>query len=121
MDTSLTVKWTISRARETYGYNVVTLRDATTRERYKANGGGYDMLGTVFGLWLADVWQDRIKSLDPELFYGLRRLSDGRMFADGGTGLEAMIRIAEASDLTVRKTIDGKGSVVGFVVTDERA
>lgn len=47
----LTVTWTVSRGRDTYGYNIVTLRergDVVAR----CNGGGYDMRGTVFADWL---------------------------------------------------------------------
>lgn len=52
----LTVTWTTSRGRDTYGYNIVTLRergDVVAR----CNGGGYDMRGTVFADWLEKLYQ----------------------------------------------------------------
>lgn len=40
--TTLKFKWTISRARETLGYNVVTLYVNGSKVA-RCNGGGYDM------------------------------------------------------------------------------
>lgn len=48
----LALKWTVSRARDTHGYNVVTLTDTSTDRSFRAIGGGYDMEGTVFAEWL---------------------------------------------------------------------
>lgn len=64
--TYLEVKWSISRGRDTYGYNIVTLTDTTTGKRYRCMGGGYDMTGTVFGQWLEDVHQDELTTLTPD-------------------------------------------------------
>lgn len=61
--TYLSIKWTVSRGRETYGYNIVTLTASTTGKRYSCNGGGYDMKGTVFGQWLEDVHQDALVNI----------------------------------------------------------
>lgn len=46
----LIITHTKSRARDTYGYNVITLWDG--KDHFKACGGGYDMIGTVLGDWL---------------------------------------------------------------------
>lgn len=62
VDTYLEIKWTVSRGYETYGYNICTLIDTSTGKRYRCMGGGYDMRGTVFGDWLADVHQDELTS-----------------------------------------------------------
>lgn len=61
--TYLRITWTVSRARDTYGYNVVTLVDTATGKRYRASGGGYDMKGTVFGEWLQDTQQEALRRI----------------------------------------------------------
>ena len=62
-------RWTIGRARDTYGYNVCTLLvdDAKVAA---CNGGGYDMKGTCFGSWIADAFPDRLRKL-AKPFHGL--------------------------------------------------
>jgi len=110
----LELKWTISRARDTYGYNVVTLRDESGN-RFRANGGGYDMVGTVFGQWLMAAHGDKLTALDPSKFYGLT-VRDGVARVDGACGLSAMRRIAEAIGVTVKATLDRKGNYTGFMV-----
>ena len=71
----LLFKGTISRARETEGYNVCTLyADGCKVARCK--GGGYDMAGTCLGDFIAAYFKDRLLRLRPrdgpkKLFYGL--------------------------------------------------
>ena len=57
----LKLKWSISKARETEGYNICTLLDGN--KRYSCNGGGYDMQGTALALWLEANFQDRLSRL----------------------------------------------------------
>lgn len=121
MDT-LTENWTTSRGQDTYGYNLCTLTDTRTGKRYRTCGGGYDMAGTVFGNWLADVHQTALlalvasRSADlvdcgyqvsgyrklPDL-YGLTVRPDGRVELDGACGLRCMEDIAKAIGLTVEQ------------------
>lgn len=77
--TDLHFKWTISRARDTYGYNVCTLH-ADGRKVARCNGGGYDMKGTCLGDFIAKHYADRLNALTPDdmpenshgrYFYGL--------------------------------------------------
>lgn len=63
----LALSWTVSRARDTYGYNVCRLEDG--QKVYRADGGGYDMTGTVFGEWLADAYQDRLLKIARRAYY----------------------------------------------------
>lgn len=66
---SLTFKWTVSRGRETYGWNICSLYV----DRVKVSstcGGGYDMAGTVLGNWIQDTFSDRLMKTRKK-FYGM--------------------------------------------------
>ena len=69
MDYRLHFRWTISRARDTYGYNVCTLLVDDIKVA-ACNGGGYDMQGTCLGNWLAEAFADRLRKM-AKPFYGL--------------------------------------------------
>ena len=69
MEKTLEFKWTVSRGRDTYGYNICTLYvDGVKVSR--CNGGGYDMEGTCLGDWMAHAFKDELLKLT-EKFYGL--------------------------------------------------
>jgi hypothetical protein len=60
----LEFKWTVSRGRDTDGYNICTLWDAKTGKRLAScKGGGYDMEGTSFGDWVETRFQDELLEL----------------------------------------------------------
>lgn len=59
---TLEFKWTTSRGRDTYGYNVCTLY-ADGRKVARCNGGGYDMKGTCLGNYLESAFTDRLRAL----------------------------------------------------------
>ena len=108
--THLKLSWSVSRGRDTYGYNICRLDDGSTGKRYKCNGGGYDMAGTVFGEWLADVYQAELKAAGNVVtdMYGARNYLDSVQL-DGACGLESMLRIAEAIGLEVEREYVKKG------------
>ena len=123
----LALSWSTSRGRDTYGYNIARLDDTDTRHRFKTCGGGYDMVGTVFGQWLAARFQPELCAMvsdavdytgshkkHPRL-YGLFFGPDGA-YCDGACGIESMIRIAEHIGLKVRRTYNRKGHTTGFNV-----
>ena len=66
---NLEFKWTTSRARDSYGYNVCTLY-VDNKKVARCNGGGYDMQGTVLGDWIAREFEKDLLQLT-EKFYGL--------------------------------------------------
>jgi len=127
------IKWSISRAADTYGYNVVTLTDSETGKKYKASGGGYDMTGTVFADWMEDLFQDKLKTLASRAvssvfyaegvyvsrnyndakgddLYGMTAVyHDGKLhkvIIDGACGLDTVISICKAAGLDVEKCYD---------------
>ena len=67
---NLKFKWTTSRGRDTYGYNICSL--FVNGEKVAAcNGGGYDMQGTSLGDWIARKFKDQLLKFDQE-FTGLK-------------------------------------------------
>lgn len=116
----LTIKWTVSKGRNTYGYNIVTLYDTSSRKRFRTSGGGYDMVGTVFGDWLESEYQEQLLANRDKVtaLYGAAFRTD-RISLDGACGLECMVSIAEAIGLTVQRIYDprtSKGGLIGFNV-----
>ena len=55
----LTFKWTVSRGRDTYGYDICSLY-VDDKKVASCNGGGYDMQGTCLANWLQNNYQDRL-------------------------------------------------------------
>src|SRR3990167_6929422 len=62
---ALEFKWTTSRARDSYGYNICTLF-VDGRKAAACSGGGYDMKGTSLGSWVARAYADRLLALRAE-------------------------------------------------------
>lgn len=56
--------WTVSKARDTYGYNICSLYVNGAKVE-SCNGGGYDMKGAVLGNWIARTYADRLVRLTP--------------------------------------------------------
>lgn len=141
--TALEIRWSVSRGRETYGYNICTLEDHDTHKRYRCNGGGYDMLGTVFAEWLQDTHYPALLELAPrahggyildgethtrrpnyeapDSLYGLTwtlrvRRGGSSVALDGACGLESIERIARAIGLKVSRIMNRRGNVTMFIV-----
>lgn len=131
----LTVKHSISKAQDTYGYNRVTLIDQTTGKRYATCGGGYDMLGTCLGEYLQSNHQMVLATLVLQAYsvyngctlsdnghtgnklYGMtyNTITNG-MTLDGACGFDCMVRIARAAGLTVNLYRDKKGHLTSMFI-----
>lgn len=73
----LEIKWSISRGRDTYGYNICSLYvygDKVT----DCNGGGYDMIGTVIGEFATAMFKPELMKLSEGADLSDRHHSDGR-------------------------------------------
>lgn len=133
----LTLSWSISRGRDTYGYNICRLDDRNNGKRFRCMGGGYDMIGTVFGEWLETYYQTElfeIKRLSNRIydgvlfdnpvsdsFYGMTyNIRDNKVSLDGACGIESMIRIAEAIGLEIERDYIAngrrRGETIGWFV-----
>jgi|TARA_R110002111_G_scaffold248754_1_gene312538 hypothetical protein len=67
---TLKFKYTTSKGRDTYGYNICSLW--INGEKVSSTcGGGYDMKGTALGIWIARKFQDQLLKFKDQ-FYGLK-------------------------------------------------
>lgn len=116
MRKTLKFKWTVSRGRETYGYNICSLWIDRVKVS-SCNGGGYDMQGTALANWMQEEFQGQLRKLPSNYgsgdnnkgFYGLsfyntktkqrqHRYSknvDGA-YLDGACGLSSITKILKA-------------------------
>lgn len=138
----LSISWTTSRGRDTYGYNICRLDDRQSGRRFRTCGGGYDMIGTVFGEWLQETYQERLQGLfsgrkaDNGLkecgyavagyyklkdFYGMVWTPSKKVSLDGACGFESMRRIAEAIGLELQWEGNRRGHTIGYFVEDKHA
>jgi len=62
MNRLLEFKWSVSRGRDTYGYNICSLY-VGGRKVSSCNGGGYDMKGTALGHWIEKEFADQLVKL----------------------------------------------------------
>tara|TARA_R100000353_G_scaffold157938_1_gene117094 strand:+ start:176 stop:643 length:468 start_codon:yes stop_codon:yes gene_type:complete len=111
---TLVFKWTTSKGRNTYGWNICTLKDRRGNKISSTCGGGYDMKGTAFGDFIADYFGEQLKrltanygSFDKGGFYGLRHYNTitrksqkraskhTRTTIDGACGFNCMLTILE--------------------------
>ena len=140
----LSLSWSVSRGRDTYGYNICRLDDRNNGQRFKCMGGGYDMVGTVFGQWLEANYQAELLTLKEranysrsvdggytpanreDSLYGMAYLEkENRVSLDGACGRECMIRIAEAIGLEVERdyiaTGRRRGETIGWFIQKKDA
>ena len=105
-----------SKARDSYGYNIVTLYRGLRRET-SCNGGGYDMKGTCLGQFMgkhvADYFPGILKLKSTE-YYGLdfydsikrkyrkHYRPEYSLCLDGGCGLSSMEKILNALGLCLK-------------------
>ena len=134
--TALSLKWSTSRGQDTYGWNILTITDQRTGKKYRTKGGGYDMTGYAFGLWLEDRHQDELTGIhhraactyskgggyvvsdedraswsNPDgVLYGMTYHPDSRCVSlDGSCGIDSMLRIANAIGRDITRTYQQGG------------
>lgn len=140
--THLSLSWSVSRGKETYGYNICRLDDLQKGERFKCMGGGYDMLGTVFASWLVANYADRLLALKDrahyilpvgaaprsnpreDSFYGLTYIeADDRVNIDGACGIDCVQKIAREIGLEIEREYITKGrrrgDTIGWFISEK--
>ena len=139
---TLTFNWTTSRARDSYGYNICTLRDFKDDKIASTCGGGYDMKGTVLGDMINKYFTHELKKLvansgsmdTPSGFYGLshyntksktskrrflkRATSNTRTYVDGGCGFDSMRRILEKIGFKMQFVKETKNSSTYILISN---
>jgi|SRR5665213_2219469 len=140
--TYLAFSWSVSRGRETYGYNIMTVTDQNTGKRFRCNGGGYDMTGTSVGNWMEATYPKRLQavaeradiryftparepwyehSMAADRLYGMTVTGGGGVRLDGACGLESMLKVAHAIGLKLERTYKAtgrnRGETTGYIVT----
>lgn len=87
MKKTLKFKWTVSKAKNSYGYNICSLW-VDEEKVSSCNGGGYDMRGTALGNWIEKEFKTKLLKLTKE-FYGLSfhdpNYNPGQAIVDGQT------------------------------------
>lgn len=122
------IKWTISKAKKTMGYNICSLWESGHR-LYSCKGtGDYDMEGTVVAQWLVANWGTRIEKLYSPNFYGLSfigedtnppRFKEGcKIYLDGACGLSSVRAVASAIGLEMSEHRFAK--LIAFFVIDTK-
>lgn len=129
MNVYLHESWSVSKGRETYGYNICTIQATnflfSDYRPCKATckGGGYDMAGTSLAECLCQIpeIQDRLKALNPNDFYGLFKTSKGLMDIDGATGQGNVQKIMGSINVSVRPNYrlnkSGRNERIGWFVS----
>lgn len=127
----LQTRWSVSRGRDTYGYNICSLY-VDGKKVASCNGGGYDMEGTVIGDWLMFAFQDRLLKYCRENFpegktsgqpfsgvsyYTVESHGKESVHCDGAAGKNAMENIASAIGIKFQWKGETKNSS-NWIVTD---
>jgi hypothetical protein len=136
-------KHTTSKGRDTYGYNICTIRVHGSRYGTsqplavgRCNGGGYDMVGTSLAKALcampeaqarlqrvmtrenANSYHDGAKFVHhaKPTFYGVYLNKDGSVSIDGGVGLRSVTNAFKAAGITIEEVYNGRKRI-GFYIT----
>jgi hypothetical protein len=145
---SLSLKWTTSRAHDTYGYNVCTLYlnryNGNSEKAARCNGGGYDLAGTALGEMIHHFFRDDLKRLASDIgsntpwntrgtFYGLtfwdvkhkkcrKHYKPGfGILLDGGCGFSCMEHILNALGIQlIYKRISAREDMYIFNLTTKK-
>ena len=87
----LTVKWSTSRGRDTYGYNICKVIDNSSEGKvYKCIGGGYDMLGTSLAQWVQETYQTELMQNAEKSYLHFNEFCIVEKFRKEGSGFYGM-------------------------------
>ena len=133
---TLVFKWSVSRSRDTYGYNICSLWVRGSKMA-SCNGGGYDMRGTCLANYILDNYRDRIIKLKAHYgsmdkgngFYGLSYYKNGkrrRAYSEGGSvgldgacGFSSIERIAKRIGLKLNYVHQSNNETI-YTLTDTK-
>ena len=108
----------VSRARDTYGYNMVTL-SSNAGKKFRAMGGGYDMHGQVLGEYVQfNENPDRLRAVaEADDTLPVTVTPDGKVIVLGASGEASVMRLMRALGWEVRaiRSFDRKGRVKAII------
>ena len=90
-------KWSISKGRDTYGYNICTCK-ANNLKVGQCNGGGYDMQGVAIAMFFNMNYKEELKKSNI-VNYGYDNNSN---YINGMCGLSCVLSIIEKLGFTVK-------------------
>lgn len=107
-------KWTVSKGRDSYGYNICTLL-VDGEKKGQCNGGGYDMQGTAFAQWLQKDFQAELCILFGKDIKEIEGNKDAASYEDSGVkikyasgkGYYGAKVYQNTKNLSVRVSLDG--------------
>ena len=115
----------VSRGRDTYGYNMVTL-SSNTGKRFRAMGGGYDMHGQVLGDYVQfNANPDQLRAAaEADDSLPITITPDGKVIVLGASGLTSVLRLMRALgwEVSAIRSFDRKGrvkAIIGYNITTE--
>lgn len=106
----LKFKWTISRGRDTYGYNICSLY-VDDKKVASCSGGGYDMEGTVLGMWMEKEFYEELTTLTSNDYYGLYN-DNLAIRLDGACGFNCMTRVLDALGYKLKRIDSSKNQTI---------
>ena len=114
MTDTILFSYGVSRARDTYGYNIVTL-SSNTGKKFRAMGGGYDMHGQVMGEYVQfNASPDRLRAVaDADDTLPVTVTPDDKVIVLGASGETSVIRLMRAIGWEVKAihSFDRQGRV----------
>ena len=120
---TLKFKYTTSRGRDSYGYNICSLW-VDGEKTASTCGGGYDMKGKALGNWIARKFQNELLKFKEE-FYGLKFYKQSSNLPtekhthatlDGACGFECMTAILKNIGYSL-KYVDGTTNTTTYILT----
>ena len=118
MTDTILFSYGVSRARDTYGYNIVTLT-SNHGKKFRAMGGGYDMHGQVLGDYVQfNESPDRLRAVaDADDTLPVTVTPDGKVIVLGASGETSVMRLMRALGWEVRaiRSFDRKGRVKAII------
>ena len=108
----------VSRGRDTYGYNMVTL-SSNTGKKFRAMGGGYDMHGQVLGeyvqFYASPALARAVADADDTL--PVTVTPDDKVIVLGASGETSVMRLMRALgwEVSAIRSFDRKGRVKAII------
>ena len=124
MNDTILFTYGVSRGRDTYGYNIVTLTSSAQGKKFRCMGGGYDMHGQVLGEYVQYcATQEQLRaavSADDSL--PVTVLHTGCAVVVGASGEASVMRLMRAIGWEVKAihSFDRQGRVkatIGYNIT----